>query len=123
MFFSLWRRLWSSSSNPSRGAGRHGARHVSCRPQLDSLEDRLLPALGAGGVLGLSAAALLRLPRPGGDERVFRTPAYPLPLVLFLLLIGVVLVLFAAGRPRETFIGAAIALAGVPVSFFVIRRP
>jgi len=72
--------------------------------------------------LGLSAAALFRLPRPGDDEKVFRTPWYPLPLLLFLLLIGVVLVLFAAGRPRATFIGAAIALAGVPASFLVIRR-
>ena len=72
--------------------------------------------------LGLSAAALLRLPRPGDEEQVFRTPWYPLPLVLFLLLIAVVLVLFAAGRPRETFIGAAIALVGVPASFLVIRR-
>jgi APA family basic amino acid/polyamine antiporter len=73
--------------------------------------------------LGLSAAALIRLPRPRDDGRVFRTPLYPLPLVLFLLLIGVVLVLFAAGRPRATFIGAAIALIGVPASFLVIGRP
>lgn len=72
--------------------------------------------------LGLSAAALIRLPRPIDDGRVFRTPLYPLPLVLFLLLIGVVLALFATGRPQETFIGAAIALIGVPASFLVIRR-
>lgn len=72
--------------------------------------------------LGLSAAALIRLPRPTEDEGVFRTPLYPVPLVLFLLLIGVVLTLFAAGRPRETFIGAAIALIGVPASFLVIRQ-
>jgi APA family basic amino acid/polyamine antiporter len=74
--------------------------------------------------LGLSAAALVRLPRPVHTEPVFRTPWYPFPLLLFLLLISVVLVLFAAGRPRETFIGAAVAAIGIPASFLVIRpRP
>jgi hypothetical protein len=58
MFFSLWRRLRGSNSGPSRGRRRLGVRHVSCRPQLDSLEDRLLPAPGAGGVLGLTAGGL-----------------------------------------------------------------
>ena len=72
--------------------------------------------------LGMSAAALIALPRPQDDEGVFRTPWYPLPLVLFLQLIGIVVVLFAAGRPRETFLGAAIALLGVPASYLVIRR-
>ena len=72
--------------------------------------------------LGLSAASLMFLPRPDDDERVFRTPWYPLPLVCFLLLIAVVLALFAAGRPKETLIGAGIALIGVPASFLVIGR-
>ena len=67
--------------------------------------------------LGLSAVALLRLPRPANDGSVFRVPLYPLPVALFLGLIVVVLVLFVAGRPRETLLGAAIALLGVPVSF------
>ena len=58
MFFSLWRRLWNSSSGPSRGRGRLGARHVCYRPQLEPLEDRLLPALGAGGIPGLTAGGL-----------------------------------------------------------------
>ncbi len=71
--------------------------------------------------LGLSAAALLRLPRPVDDGRVFRTPLYPLPLVLFLLLIAVVLALMIAGRPLETLIGASIALIGIPASFLFAR--
>jgi APA family basic amino acid/polyamine antiporter len=69
--------------------------------------------------LGLSAASLLRLPRPADDGQVFRAPLHPLPLALFLFLIVVVLVLFAAGQPRETLIGAAIAALGVPASFLV----
>jgi APA family basic amino acid/polyamine antiporter len=65
--------------------------------------------------LGLSAAALFRLPRPA-DERVFRAPLHPLPLVLFMCLIVVVLILFVAGRPRETLTGALIAALGLPAS-------
>ena len=71
--------------------------------------------------LGLSAAALFRLPRPPTDRRVFRSPLHPLPLVLFLCLIVVVLTLFVAGQPRETLIGAAIAALGVPASYLVRR--
>jgi APA family basic amino acid/polyamine antiporter len=71
--------------------------------------------------LGLSAVSLTRLPRPADDDRVFRAPLHPLPLVMFLFLIVVVLVLFAAGQPRETFIGAAIAALGLPASFLVRR--
>jgi APA family basic amino acid/polyamine antiporter len=71
--------------------------------------------------LGLSAAALIRLPRPADDDQVFRVPLYPLPLVMFLFLIAVVLILFAIGQPRETLIGAAIAALGVPASFLVRR--
>jgi hypothetical protein len=58
MFFSLWRRLRSSSSGPSRGRRRLEARNVSYRPQLEPLEDRLLPALGVGGIPGLTAGSL-----------------------------------------------------------------
>jgi hypothetical protein len=57
MFFSLWRRPWSSSG-PSRGRRSLGARTVSFRPQLDPLEDRLLPAPGPGGAFGLTAGGL-----------------------------------------------------------------
>jgi hypothetical protein len=57
MFFSPWRRM-RSSSGPSRASRSLGARTISFRPQLDPLEDRLLPAPGPGGALGLSAGGL-----------------------------------------------------------------
>ena len=69
--------------------------------------------------LGLSAAAILRLPRPDDDERVFRAPLHPLPIALFLVLVASVLVLFALGQPRETFIGAGIAALGIPASMWL----
>ena len=72
--------------------------------------------------LGLSAAAVLRLPRPPADTNVFRMPLHPLPIVLFLLLIASVLALFVMGQPAQTLLGAAVAAAGVPISFLVIAR-
>lgn len=71
--------------------------------------------------LGLSAAAMLRLPRPPADGTVFRAPAYPLPIVLFLLLVLGMLALFALGRPLQTFLGAAVVALGLPVSRLVVR--
>lgn len=71
--------------------------------------------------LGLSAAALLRIDRSVGQQPVFRTPLYPLPLVLFLALIATILVLFVAGQPMQTFLGAAVVLIGLAVSLFVVR--
>jgi APA family basic amino acid/polyamine antiporter len=67
--------------------------------------------------LGLSAAGLFVLPRPAADAPVFRTPAYPWPLLLFLLLITAVVLLFAAGRPWQTALGAGIVALGIPVSW------
>ena len=80
---------------------------------------------GAVFFLGLSAAAVLVLPRPDpADSRIFRAPLHPLPIAFFLVLIVAMLVLFAAGQPRETAIGAAITALGIPVSYVVIgRRP
>jgi basic amino acid/polyamine antiporter, APA family len=72
--------------------------------------------------LALSAAAVLRLPRPPADNNVFRAPLHPLPILLFLLLIASVLALFVIGQPTQTLLGAAVAAAGVPISFLVIAR-
>jgi APA family basic amino acid/polyamine antiporter len=72
--------------------------------------------------LGLSAAGLVRLPRPEDSPRVFRTPLYPVPLALFLVLIACVLFLFAVGQPRETFVGVAIAALGIPASGWLVPK-
>jgi len=70
--------------------------------------------------LGLSAAAMLVLPRPPAGGRVFRVPAYPAPIILFLLLVIGMLALFALGRPLQTFLGAAVVSLGLPVSWLVL---
>jgi APA family basic amino acid/polyamine antiporter len=71
--------------------------------------------------LGLSAAAILVLPRPTDEGVVFRAPLHPLPIALFLLLIASVLTLFVVGQPVQTLLGAAVAALGLPVSFLVLR--
>jgi APA family basic amino acid/polyamine antiporter len=73
--------------------------------------------------LGLSAAAILKLPRPPDDGTVFRAPWHPVPIVVFLALVVVMVGLFAAGRPLQTLIGAAVVTVGIPVSWAVIKRP
>jgi len=72
--------------------------------------------------LGLSAAAILVLPRPRGQRAVFETPLHPAPVALFLALIAVLLILFVVGQTRQTLLGAAVVALGVPVSFVVMRR-
>jgi APA family basic amino acid/polyamine antiporter len=78
---------------------------------------------GAVFFLGLSAAAVLVLPRPQPDAQVFRTPLHPLPILLFLVLIAAMLLLFAVGQTTQTMLGAAVIAAGVPVSWLVIPLP
>jgi APA family basic amino acid/polyamine antiporter len=72
--------------------------------------------------LGLSAAAMLVLPRPAADATVFRAPLFPLPIIVFLLAIVGMLVLFVLGQPKQTLIGAAVVALGVPVSYLVLPR-
>jgi len=70
--------------------------------------------------LGLSAAALAKLERPAPSSVVFSTPLYPLPLIVFLVLVTVMLVLFIVGQPTQTSLGAAVVLLGLLVSRSVI---
>lgn len=72
--------------------------------------------------LGLSAAAILVLPRPRAEASVFRAPWHPLPIVVFLALVVAIVVLFTLARPVQTLIGTAVIALGIPVSWVVIRR-
>jgi APA family basic amino acid/polyamine antiporter len=64
--------------------------------------------------VALTVAGLYRLPRPA--EGAFRVPGYPLTPFLFLALLGTLLALLLAGRPREALLGTAIVACGYPVS-------
>src|SRR5687768_14648892 len=69
--------------------------------------------------LGLSAAAILFLPRPPATPGIFRAPWHPLPIIVFFVLVVIMVVLFAVGRPVQTLIGAVVVGLGIPISFFV----
>jgi len=70
--------------------------------------------------LGLSAAAVLVLPRPEARADIFTAPLHPMPIVVFLVMVISVLGLFIVGQPRQTLLGAAVVMLGVPVSWFVM---
>ena len=72
--------------------------------------------------LGLSAAAILKLPRPPENPAIFRSPAHPLPTIVFLVLVTAMVALFAIGRPVQTLVGATVIALGIPVSYVVIKR-
>ena len=55
MFTSLWRRLRSRPPVRRKGTCLGGGRHLSFRPRLESLEDRVLPAVGTGGAVTTGA--------------------------------------------------------------------
>jgi basic amino acid/polyamine antiporter, APA family len=73
--------------------------------------------------VALTVASLYRLPRPQGVA--YRVPGYPVTPLAFLTLLAVLLVLLAAGRPRQAALGTLVVALGVPVYrvFVVPRRP
>jgi len=70
--------------------------------------------------LGLTVAGLFRL-RRRSPPASYSTPFYPLTPVLFLVSVVLVLVLLAAGRPREAALGTAVVALGIP-AYFVFRK-
>lgn len=75
--------------------------------------------------LGLCAAGLyfLRRRRDASDPS-FLTPGYPFTPCVFLALIALMLFLMATHSPRESALGCAVVLAGLPVYHFFRRaRP
>jgi APA family basic amino acid/polyamine antiporter len=68
--------------------------------------------------VALTTLGLYRLPRPAPGE--YRVPGYPVTPVGFLALLGVLLVLLAAGSPREAGLGTLVVALGVPVYRFLV---
>jgi len=72
--------------------------------------------------LGMAGVGLFLARKRTSDARpAFSTPAYPLPPIVFLLLISLLLVLLAGHNPREAALGAVVVLIGVPV-YWIFRR-
>jgi APA family basic amino acid/polyamine antiporter len=72
--------------------------------------------------LTLAGAGLFRARRRSqGIEPLFLTPAYPVPAVVFLVLMSALLALLALHSPREAILGTAVVTAGLPV-YTVFQR-
>lgn len=72
--------------------------------------------------VALSASGLFVVRRRGAPPSSFRSPGYPVTLVLFLLFVGAVVVLIGFARPLPALSGFAIVLAGLPVYGALIGR-
>jgi hypothetical protein len=104
MFLSLWQKLWNGKGGPARGEGRVGDRYHSCRPQLDALEDRLLPAPAAGGLFPFAAGArALAVVSPA--PAAARAGGIPTPAVAFNAAAGTALVRLGAATAAGVGVG------------------
>jgi APA family basic amino acid/polyamine antiporter len=71
--------------------------------------------------LALTVAGLYRLPRPAAGA--YRVPGWPVTPLVFLSMLVVMMALLAAGNPRQTALGIAVVVAGIPVyHLFVASR-
>jgi len=65
--------------------------------------------------LAMAGAGLfLARRRNAGTAPLFRTPLYPVPVLIFLLLISTLLVLLVGSSPIQAGLGGAVVLAGIP---------
>ena len=66
--------------------------------------------------LGLAGVGLFRARKStSAPQPAFRVPVYPLPPIIFLILVSVLLFLLAAHNYREAVLGTLVVLTGVPV--------
>jgi APA family basic amino acid/polyamine antiporter len=66
--------------------------------------------------LALAGAGLFTARRRGsGRMPAFSMPMYPLPLIVFLVLMSLLLILLAGHSPRQALFGVVVVLAGIPV--------
>ena len=71
--------------------------------------------------LAMAGAGLFLARRKNaGADPAFRAPLFPLPVIVFLLLVATLLVLLAGHSPVEAALGAAVVLAGIP-AYLVFR--
>ncbi|HZI17775.1 MAG TPA: amino acid permease [Pyrinomonadaceae bacterium] len=71
--------------------------------------------------IALTAAALFVLRRREAAPAPFEAPGYPFTPLVFLLSLVLMLFLLGAGSPVQAFSGAAVALLGLPVYYFLFR--
>jgi APA family basic amino acid/polyamine antiporter len=87
---------------------------VSYGNTYNQLLDFLAPVDLSFYMLMVGSVVMLRRKRPDA-ERPYRTFAYPLPLIIYLVVAGLLVADFVYLEPTTAGIGYAIALAGIPV--------
>lgn len=70
--------------------------------------------------IGVAVAGLHRIRR--AETSGYRTPLYPLPLVVYLILTAVVLFFVGMRSPLQTAIGLVVVSLGIPVYHFIFKR-
>jgi APA family basic amino acid/polyamine antiporter len=70
--------------------------------------------------IALTVAGLFRIHKK--EFSGYKTFLYPLTPIFFLLVTAVVLMMIAMKNPKESFLGVAVVLLGLPVYHFVLRR-
>jgi APA family basic amino acid/polyamine antiporter len=71
--------------------------------------------------IALTVVAVFVLRRRGGRS-TYSMPGYPAVPILFLILIGALLLMVAAGRPKESLYGVAVVALGLPVYQLLFRK-
>ncbi|MCU1266937.1 MAG: steT 4 [Acidobacteria bacterium] len=71
--------------------------------------------------IALTVAALFVLRRKAAGAIPYRTPGYPLTPIVFLVLIALLLFLLASNNLRQSLLGVAVVLLGVPVYYLLFR--
>ena len=71
--------------------------------------------------LALTVAGLYRLPRPAPGA--YRVPGWPATPLVFLAMLGLMLLLLAAGNPRQALAGSLVVAAGIPIYRLFVVRP
>ncbi len=72
--------------------------------------------------IALTVAALFVLRRRTPQSIVYRTPAYPVTPVIFLLLIALLLFLLGGHSPKQAALGVGVVALGLPVYYLLFRR-
>jgi len=71
--------------------------------------------------IALIVCGLFRLRRRGGAAPAYLTPGYPLTPAVFLFLVLLMLVLLAAGQPKQSLWGVIVVALGIPIYYFWFR--
>jgi APA family basic amino acid/polyamine antiporter len=72
--------------------------------------------------IGLSVVALFKFRREESSKARYLTPLYPVTPIVFLAMLLGLLVLLAAGNPKQAFLGVGVVALGWPVYLFLFRN-